>query len=103
MGKDKSPSRMDKPKFDKIKAGPSSTTYLFDRKDDRKILSQRKRSIDFKFGDNDRSKNKKYERIFDVHTNNKKFLPPVTKYHFTGADKAKLTSCSPLTKPAHRR
>jgi hypothetical protein len=103
MGKDKSPARMDKEKFDKVKAGPSCTTYLFDRKDDRKILSHRKKSLEFRFGDNDRSKNKNMERMFDVHLKNKKYLPPVTKYHFTGADKAKLTSSSPLTRPAHKR
>jgi len=50
MGKDKSPARMDKVKYDKVKVGPSSTTYLFDRKDDRKIMSQRKRSTEFEFG-----------------------------------------------------
>lgn len=103
MGKDKSPSRMDKEKFDRVKAGPSATTYLFDRKDDRKIVSQRKRSIEFIFGEKDRTKNKKMDRMFDIHLNNKKYLPPVTKYHFTGADKAKLTSSSPLLKPAHKR
>jgi len=103
MGKDKSPSRMDKHKFDKVKDGPSSTTYLFDRKDDRKIISIRKRSTEFKFGDNDRSKNSNLDRMFDQHVKNKKYLPPVTKYHYTGADKARLTSSSPLTKAAHKR
>jgi len=55
------------------------------------------------FGEKDRAKNSKMDRMFDIHLKNKKYLPPVTKYHYTGADKAKLTSCSPLTKMAHRR
>ena len=103
MGKDKSPARMDKVKYDKVKAGPSCTTYQFDRKNDRKILSIRKRSTEFQFGEADHQKNKKMERMFDVHLKNKKFLPPVTKYNFSGADLKRITSCSPLTKQAHKR
>lgn len=84
MDKDKSPARMDKVKYDKVKAGPSCTTYQFDKKNDRQILSIRKRSTEFRFGEIDHSKNKKLERIFDIHLNNKKYLPPVTKYSYTG-------------------
>ena len=75
-------------------------TYKLDQKDDRKILSIRKRSIDYKFYPV--NKEKKLERFIDEHTRKKKIIPAPNKYVVPMETWTKRVSQSPV-RYAHKR
>jgi hypothetical protein len=54
-----------------------------DKKDERKILSIKRRSVTANLGSPDRAQNSKFERFIDIHKKNKQWVPPLTKYNFT--------------------
>lgn len=74
------------------KKSPSPVSYLVDKKDERNIISQKKKSLAFSIGSPDRDKNPKLQRFVDIHSKNKAWMPPLTKYNFTAEQKNKYIS-----------
>jgi len=55
-------------------------------------------------GHDDHSKNPKHERFIDIHKKRKAWMPPLTKYNFTGEQKARFISTGPSSlKLAYKR
>ena len=101
MNRDKSPQRGPPAKPDK---GPSPVSYNVEKKEERKILSTKTRSVNAMIGSDDHSKNPKHERFIDIHKKRKAFVPPVTKYNYTGEQRARYISTGPSSlKRAHKR
>ena len=64
LNRDKSPQRG---VFKVDKKSPGPQTYQVDKKDERKIISIKKKSITFSIGSPDRNNNTKLDRFIDIH------------------------------------
>lgn len=93
---DKRPGRMSSPKYDKTKLGPTATTYPVEKKDERKILSTKKKCLQYNMNMRKGTKyGEKIMRFIDIHKKSKEYLPPFTKYDFTMKQYDKISQ-SPL-------
>ena len=85
-------------KFDKKDPGPQ--TYQLEKKDERRLLSTKKRSLDYRFYPG--TKESKMERYMDTHIKKVKNSPAPTKYSMTIEKMSKYVSPSPV-RYAHKR
>jgi len=81
---------------------PTAQTYPVEKKDERKVLSTKERSLVATIGTVDHSKNAKLHRFIDIHKKQQAWLPPPTKYDVSMAQRDRYLSPSP-TRLAHKR
>ena len=80
----------------KKEKAPTAQTYKVEKLDERKILSTKKSSFDFRFSFAKEPKgNSNIKRFIDIHKKDKAWVPPVTKYNFTADQREKFLSSSP--------
>ena len=80
---------------------PGPQTYQTEKKDERSIVSIKKKSISYSIGSPDRKANKQLERFIDHVQKGNSWKPPFTKYHYTADQKKKMLSSPPRL--AHKR
>lgn len=99
FNRDPNPQRGLAPKFDKKEPGPQ--TYQLEKKDERVLLSTKKRSIDYRFYPGNKEAGK-MNRFMDHHIKKVKGSPAPTKYSMSIEKMNKYISPSP-NRLAHKR
>ena len=98
LNRDKGPQRAPLVKKEK---SPGPATYQTEKKDERNLLSIRKKSITYSIGSPDRKANPKCIRFIDDVQKKNQWKPAFTKYNFTAEQKAKMISPGPRL--AHKK